>query len=340
MNGELPFISIWVNEFLAETARCDALQTGAYAYLLFEQWESGSLPADHADLAHIAKCTPEQFESVWRAVGRRFSSVEGQPDRIAHTEYAKRRDEALAKKAAASAKAREKAETRWKRTGDAPPDPPKEEPQQSPEDATAMPQHSPGTAGAEPQQSQGNASSASASASAPDGVPPSPNGDLPPEGASAVKSAEPEKPKKAGVGGGKRVAPEEPPLATLPAELEPFAKMLIAFLAKRNADGRISTGRIATVRQKLAETLETVEGQWRYVAFGVQEAVSRDATDERYAITVAKRTFQRGSIPEWAQADIAKHVPDAPKARPRPPADFNTWTEPKKDAWLRENGYV
>lgn len=330
MNGELPFISIWVNEFLAETARCDALQTGAYAYLLFEQWESGSLPAAHADLAHIAKCTPEQFESVWRAVGRRFAPVEGQPDRIAHAEYAKRRDEALAKKAAASAKAREKAETRWKRTGDAPPDPPKEEQQQR-EDATAMPQHSPGKAGAEPQQSQGNASSASASA--PDGVPPSPNGDLPPEG-----PAEPEKPKKAG-GGGKRIAPEEPPLEALPAELEPFAQMLIAFLAKRNSDGRISTGRIATVRQKLAETLETVQGQWRYIAFGIQEAVSRDATDERYAITVAKRTFQRGSIPERAQAEIAKHVPEA-KARPRPPNDFNTWPEARKNAWLRENGYV
>lgn len=70
-----PAFQLYPGDFLADP-RVQAMrkeEVGVYCLLLFAEWlEGGPLIDDHEYLARIARCTPEEFATIWVAVGRCF----------------------------------------------------------------------------------------------------------------------------------------------------------------------------------------------------------------------------------------------------------------------------
>lgn len=60
----LPFMPLYIPDYLADTAHLDALESGAYLHLIMHYWMNGGLPQDDRSLARIAKTTEKQWKSI------------------------------------------------------------------------------------------------------------------------------------------------------------------------------------------------------------------------------------------------------------------------------------
>ena len=71
--SKLPYMKLWVNDFLADTRRLNATELGAYMALLFEQWKlkGESLPPDQGELKDIAR-VGRNWPKVWAKIERYF----------------------------------------------------------------------------------------------------------------------------------------------------------------------------------------------------------------------------------------------------------------------------
>ncbi len=73
--NRLPFLPLYVNDFLGATTLWDGEEKGLYAILLILQWQSGPLPEDLAKLAKTAAYDLRKFRSLWKTVGKKFKST-------------------------------------------------------------------------------------------------------------------------------------------------------------------------------------------------------------------------------------------------------------------------
>lgn len=64
-----PYMKLYVGDYLGDTHHLGVLEHGAYLLLLMAMWRAGgSLPAADANLAKLARCTPEQWAEVRNVV--------------------------------------------------------------------------------------------------------------------------------------------------------------------------------------------------------------------------------------------------------------------------------
>lgn len=74
----LPYMQLYVAEYLADTMHLDALESGAYLHLLMNYWQTGKpLPCDDRKLARIAKCTDEQWLNICSVLFEFFENKNG-----------------------------------------------------------------------------------------------------------------------------------------------------------------------------------------------------------------------------------------------------------------------
>jgi uncharacterized protein YdaU (DUF1376 family) len=70
-----PYMKLYVADYLGDTHHLGALEHGAYLLLLMAMWRAGGvLPAHDANLAKLARCTPDQWAEI-RAVVLPFFKV-------------------------------------------------------------------------------------------------------------------------------------------------------------------------------------------------------------------------------------------------------------------------
>ena len=74
----LPYMQLYVADYLADTAYLDVIESGAYLHLLMNYWQTGKpLPDDDKKLARISKCTEEQWLNVRSTVVDYFVEQDG-----------------------------------------------------------------------------------------------------------------------------------------------------------------------------------------------------------------------------------------------------------------------
>jgi len=74
----LPYMQLYVADYLADTLYLDVIESGAYIHLLMNYWQTGKpLPACDKKLARISKCTPEQWSNVRSTVVDYFVEQDG-----------------------------------------------------------------------------------------------------------------------------------------------------------------------------------------------------------------------------------------------------------------------
>jgi uncharacterized protein YdaU (DUF1376 family) len=74
---DLPYMTLWVADALAELADLDDAERGAYLSLMIGCWkDGGSLPLDSKRLARRAGTDPAQWEARWGVI-QRFFEVDG-----------------------------------------------------------------------------------------------------------------------------------------------------------------------------------------------------------------------------------------------------------------------
>ena len=110
----LPYIPLFVADYLADTSHLSTLEHGAYLLLIMNYWQRGSaLPAGDGQLCRIARLTAKEWSAVKPAIAPFFEEVDGEwsHGRI-EAELAKVRSKsetrAKAGKASAEAKAQRK----------------------------------------------------------------------------------------------------------------------------------------------------------------------------------------------------------------------------------------
>lgn len=82
MPGPLPYMRLYVADYLGDTLRLRAIENGAYNFLLMEYWQQGEpLPNDPDVLSAIARVESAEWPRVWRILSR-FFIVDG--DRLIH----------------------------------------------------------------------------------------------------------------------------------------------------------------------------------------------------------------------------------------------------------------
>lgn len=75
----LPYMPLYVADYLADTAHLSALENGAYLMLIMNYWQRGNpLPSGDAQLARIARLTPEEWQAVRPALAEFFTEENGQ----------------------------------------------------------------------------------------------------------------------------------------------------------------------------------------------------------------------------------------------------------------------
>jgi uncharacterized protein YdaU (DUF1376 family) len=60
----LPYMPLYIPDYLADTTHLDALESGAYLHLIMHYWMNGGLPDDDRSLARIAKTTEKQWKAI------------------------------------------------------------------------------------------------------------------------------------------------------------------------------------------------------------------------------------------------------------------------------------
>jgi uncharacterized protein YdaU (DUF1376 family) len=71
----LPWMKLWVYDFIGKTVMWPGLAGGLYAQCLILEWASGPLPDDAAKLASILKYDCETFTTAWVIVRSAFEST-------------------------------------------------------------------------------------------------------------------------------------------------------------------------------------------------------------------------------------------------------------------------
>jgi uncharacterized protein YdaU (DUF1376 family) len=105
------FMPLYIGRYLQDTPHLDALKSGAYLHLLMYFWVRGPLPADPAELATIAKCTPDAWSIVQASVMHYFELAQ---DGMLHQRGAERlKDQWIGKRLKAHEKAQKAANARW-----------------------------------------------------------------------------------------------------------------------------------------------------------------------------------------------------------------------------------
>jgi uncharacterized protein YdaU (DUF1376 family) len=59
--AELPFMPLYIGDYLRDTRHLSSAQHGAYLLLMFHYWSTGSLPDDDRQLANIAKLSLKEW---------------------------------------------------------------------------------------------------------------------------------------------------------------------------------------------------------------------------------------------------------------------------------------
>ena len=74
----LPYMQLYVSDYLSDTLYLDVVESGAYLHLLMNYWQTGKpLPDCDKKLARISKCTDEQWLNVRSAVVEYFDIIDG-----------------------------------------------------------------------------------------------------------------------------------------------------------------------------------------------------------------------------------------------------------------------
>lgn len=72
--SKVPFMPLWVGDFLAKTLGLDAREAGAYLLLLMAMWtHGGKLPNDTRKLQRVAR-VGRDWPKVWAAIGHYFEA--------------------------------------------------------------------------------------------------------------------------------------------------------------------------------------------------------------------------------------------------------------------------
>lgn len=96
----LPYMPLYVADYLADAAHLTTLEHGAYLLLIMTYWQRGKpLPADNVKLARIARVSEGEWAEIWPNISEFFSEEDG-------SWHHKRIDAELAKVADKSDKAR------------------------------------------------------------------------------------------------------------------------------------------------------------------------------------------------------------------------------------------
>lgn len=59
-------------DFASATADWSLAERGLYRELLDQQWDLGSLPADHSKLRMLVRVTPQEWRMAWPTVSKKF----------------------------------------------------------------------------------------------------------------------------------------------------------------------------------------------------------------------------------------------------------------------------
>jgi uncharacterized protein YdaU (DUF1376 family) len=74
----LPYMRLYIADYLADTAHLSAAQHGAYLLLIMNYWQTGrALPADDVKLARIARMTPKEWAEHGSVLAEFFQDVDG-----------------------------------------------------------------------------------------------------------------------------------------------------------------------------------------------------------------------------------------------------------------------
>ena len=74
----LPYMQLYVADYMADTAHLSTLEHGAYLLLIMTYWQRGDpLPSDPRKLARIARCSDDEWALVSDAISEYFQEVDG-----------------------------------------------------------------------------------------------------------------------------------------------------------------------------------------------------------------------------------------------------------------------
>lgn len=74
----LPYMRLYIADYLADTAHLSAAQHGAYLLLIMNYWQTGrALPADDSKLARIARMTPKEWAEHGPMLAEFFHDIDG-----------------------------------------------------------------------------------------------------------------------------------------------------------------------------------------------------------------------------------------------------------------------
>jgi len=74
----LPYMPLYVADYLADAAHLTTLEHGAYLLLIMTYWQRGEpLPDDDLKLSRIARVTPEEWDAMKATIGEFFEDIGG-----------------------------------------------------------------------------------------------------------------------------------------------------------------------------------------------------------------------------------------------------------------------